>query len=152
MITLIAAMNKTHTIGLDGKMPWHKPEDLKHFKNYTMGKTVLMGRKTFEGLPTKLKGRNILIVSKNPAYDNRIDDLVSYLKNDQETDELIIAGGGEIYRIAIDFADRIVLSLIEDNDVMGDTFFPNIDLEKFELINDEKKETFRLLTYQRKEE
>ena len=152
MITLVAAMNNKNTIGLNGQMPWHKPEDLKHFKNYTMGKTVLMGRKTFEGLPGKLRGRHILIVSQNPSYEDRIDDLKNYLENYKEDEELIVAGGGEVYRQALDYANKIVLSLIDDNDVEGDTFFPEIDANELYLESDEKKDTFRLLTYFRKEE
>lgn len=151
MITLIAAMNEKRTLGLNGKMPWHNPEELQHFKNYTMHKTVLMGRKTYEGLPKKLVGRNILIVSRNKKYEDGVTDLNEFLKNYQNTEEeLIVAGGGEIYNKSLKYADKIVLSIILKNDVVGDTFFPEIDEDLFEIKKIEKFETFKCITYIRK--
>lgn len=147
MITLIAAMNKKRTIGLKGKMPWHNPEDLKHFKNYTMGKTLFMGRKTYEGLPKKLKGRNIKVVSN--TLDGGVKNFPNILKQGFD-EEVIIAGGGEIYKLSLPYADKIVLSIIHDNDVLGDTFFPKIP-SSFKLTEETIYDTFTLLTYERKE-
>ena len=152
MITLVVAINNTRTIGLDGKMPWHNPEDLQHFKNYTMHKTLLMGRKTFEGLPKKLHGRNILVVTRQADYEGAVLDLNNFLETHQNTpEEIIVAGGGEIYQIAMDYAEKIVLSII-DNDVKGDTFFPEIDPTQFEVEETKQYETFKCITYTRKEE
>lgn len=147
MITLIAAMNKHRTIGLDGEMPWRNPEDLKHFKEYTMGKTVVMGRVTYEGLPKALNGRHLKVVSKDPQYD--IDDLNKYLKETHD-EEVIIAGGGQIYDLALEHADRLVISIIHDNEVIGDTFFPTINEADFELISETIHNTFTLKVYERK--
>ena len=147
MITLIAAMNNKRTIGLKGKMPWHNPEDLKHFKNYTMGKTLFMGRKTYEGLPNKLKGRNIKVVSN--TLNGGIKNFLDILKNSFD-EEVIIAGGGEIYKLSLPYADKIVLSIIHDNDVLGDTFFPKIP-SSFKLYEETVYDTFTLQTYMRKE-
>lgn len=153
MITLIAAMNEKRTLGLDGKMPWHNPEDLNHFKNYTMHKTILMGRKTVEGLPKLLKGRNLRVVSRSDAYENNIPDLKKFLEENKDTqEEIIVAGGGEIYEAAMPFADKIVLSIILDNEVEGDTFFPEISEDDFEIKTIEKFETFKCITYRRKRE
>ncbi|NLW15967.1 MAG: dihydrofolate reductase [Erysipelothrix sp.] len=153
MLTLVVACNKHRTIGLDGKMPWHAPEDLKHFKNYTMGKKVVMGRKTFNGLPKKLIGRDMYIVSRTPQGENSITDFNAFLQENKDTkEEIIIAGGGEIYKMALPFADKIVLSIIKDNDVVGDTFFPEIDTNVFEIESKEIFETFDCITYTRKDD
>ena len=148
MISIIAAMNKFGTLGLDGVMPWHAPEDLKLFKEYTMGKTLVMGRKTFEGLPVKLRGRNILIVSRDKDKTD-IDNLEEYLINHKE-DELVIAGGGEIYKQALPFVDRLVLSFIKNNDIIGDTFFPKFDINEFEIVSRVEYDKFTHIIYERR--
>lgn len=147
MITLIAAMNAYRTIGLKGSMPWRNSEDLKHFKNYTMGKTVVMGRVTYEGLPNKLDGRNILVVSRDERYD--IHDLKAFLEK-PHYEEVVIAGGGQIYELALPYADRLVISVIHDNDVVGDTFFPKINNHDFNLVSETVHNTFTLKVYERK--
>lgn len=152
MISCIAAMNHHGTLGLDGQMPWHNPEDLKHFKSYTMGKTLVMGRKTFEGLPKKLQGRNILIVSKHLEGEHIISDLEKFLiKNRNNQEEIVIAGGGEIYKAALPYCDRLVLSFINDNDIIGDTFFPNFNQEEYNIINRKEFSSFIQITYERKD-
>lgn len=148
MITLIAAMNKHRTLGLNGTMPWRNREDLQHFKDYTMNKTVVMGRVTYEGLPKKLEGRNIFVVSRDEKYD--IQDLKRYLEGDFD-EEIVVAGGGEIYKEAIQYADKLVISIIHDNDVIGDTFFPEIDLTVFNKTKSVKFKTFTLEIYKRKD-
>lgn len=148
MITLIAAMNKHRTLGLNGTIPWRNREDLQHFKDYTMNKTVVMGRVTYEGLPKKLEGRNIFVVSRDEKYD--IQDLKRYLEGDFD-EEIVVAGGGEIYKEAIQFADKLVISIIHDNDVIGDTFFPEIDLTVFNKTKSVKFKTFTLEIYKRKD-
>lgn len=152
MISLIVAINEKRTIGLKGVIPWRNPEDLKHFKNYTMGKKVVMGRKTFEGLPKKLKGREIYVVSRKIDDENNINDLKSFLESYKDSnEEIVVAGGGEIYAQAMDYADKIVLSIILDNDVIGDTFFPDIDENIFTIKNQTVYDTFKCITYERKD-
>ena len=141
-------MNKHRTLGLNGTMPWRNREDLQHFKDYTMNKTVVMGRVTYEGLPKKLEGRNIFVVSRDEKYD--IQDLKRYLEGDFD-EEIVVAGGGEIYKEAIQFADKLVISIIHDNDVIGDTFFPEIDLTVFNKTKSVKFKTFTLEIYKRKD-
>lgn len=148
MLVVIAAMNKHRTIGLDGTMPWHCPEDLKFFKKITMGQTLIMGRKTYEGLPKVLKGRHILQVSRS---DGDISDLDGFLKQHERSDDVVfVAGGGEVYRAALAYASTIYLSII-DNDVIGDTFFPEIgdDYKRTDTI---AFETFQLQVFKKEGE
>lgn len=136
MITLILARSNNNVIGLKGKLPWRMPSDLKHFKNMTMGKTLVMGRKTYDALP-KLKGRNIIVMTRDP--DLRIDGVttvtsIENIKLIAEHEEIFIAGGSEIYDLFIPICDRIHLSEI-DFDVDGDAFGPEINEGEFTEVN-----------------
>lgn len=145
MLAIVAAINSKGTLGLDGVMPWHCPEDLKFFKRLTMGSTLLMGRKTFDGLPKVLKGRNILKVSR---HEGDVNDLQSFLVEHKDSVETIfVAGGGQIYAESMPFVTKIYLSIINDN-VVGDTFFPEID-DSFKLSETIPFETFTLKIYER---
>lgn len=149
MISLIVAVNKNGTIGLYGSMPWRNKEDLQHFRNTTMGKTVVMGRKTVDGLPKKLDGRRILTVSKNLTGHSVIQDFESFLKDHaNDTEEIFVAGGGLIYKQAFPYANRVYLSIIED-DTIGDTFFDLEKLNEFKLIKETKYDTFILKEFER---
>lgn len=146
MLVMIAAMNQNRTLGLNGSMPWHCPEDLKFFKRMTMGETLIMGRKTYDGLPKVLKGRNILKVSRS---EGDISDLAQYLKDHETSSETIfVAGGGEVYKAAMPYAQKIYLSIIKD-EIMGDTFFPEIDASEYTLSDTVAFETFTLEIYER---
>ena len=145
MLVMIAAVNKNNTLGLDGSMPWHCPEDLKFFKRMTMNQTLLMGRKTYEGLPKVLKGRNILQVSRKFG---EIKDLEAFLMEHQKDEkEIFVAGGGEVYKAAMPYAKKIYLSRINDETV-GDTFFPDISSD-YQLSDKIPFETFTLEIYER---
>lgn len=149
MITMIVAVNNNGTIGLDGVMPWRNKEDLQHFKSSTMGKIVVMGRKTIEGLPKTLEGRFVKMVSKTNSGDDIINDFESYLKVHEKSDEdIYVAGGGNVYQQAFPYAKRVLLSVI-DNDTIGDTFFDLKKLDDFRLVKETKYETFKLLEFER---
>lgn len=149
MLVLIAAANKHGTIGLEGSMPWHNPEDLKHFRATTLNHKLLMGRKTVMGLPKKLDKRDIYVVTRNADIPNAVTDLKAFLEAHEASDEVIyVAGGGEIYAQCLPYAKRIVLSIIDD-DTVGDTFFPRIDSNEFKLIAEEERESFKLMIYER---
>lgn len=148
MIVLIAAMNNKRTIGLNGTMPWHNREDLQHFRKTTLNQKLLMGRKTYEGLPQKLDKRDIYIVSRNPDIENAVHDLHTFLRDFDKNETLFVAGGGEIYQESMKYADKIVLSIIDD-DTLGDTFFPHIDDRMFKLVSTDVFDTFKLETYER---
>ncbi len=129
IISMIAAMTQDRVIGLNGDMPWHLPDDLKFFKAKTTGKPVIMGRKTFESIGSRpLPNRSNVVISRNPELSipnvevfSSIEQALGRYKNEPE---VIIMGGGELYRQMLLKADRLYLTLIDAN-IEGDTFFPD---------------------------
>ena len=125
-ITLIAAMGKNRVIGMNGRMPWHIPAELQHFKMATMGKTIVMGRKTWQAIGRPLPGRQNIVVSRNPDFHAEGVDLATSLEDAvamSENDEVMIIGGGQLYALALPLAKRLVLTLI-DIEPEADTWFP----------------------------
>lgn len=112
-LTLMAAADLEWGIGVDGKLPWHLPEDLKRFRARTMGKAVVMGRKTVETLPTSLPGRRILTLTRSPLGFGQHDlaGLLTALAS--ETDEVIVAGGGEVYRALLPYCNRAEITRVK---------------------------------------
>lgn len=155
MITLIAAVNKHMLLGKDNNMPWHVKEDLRYFKCQTLHKELLMGRKTFESLPTILKDRTIYVLTKQRDYvveaDNvhvihTIEPLIdAYLHSEKE---LMVAGGGMVYSLMMPYAHKLLISVIDD-DQHGDVYFPNIDQKQFTLKQIIDMKTFSLREYVR---
>ncbi len=136
-IAMIAAMAKDRIIGADNDMPWHLPADLKHFKATTLGKAVIMGRKTYESIGRALPGRPNIVITSNENYslsDATVVDspesafeVAKALSNDSgESDEVMIIGGGTIYQSFLDKADTLYLTHI-DLSVEGDTRFPDYE-------------------------
>jgi dihydrofolate reductase len=129
-IVLVAAMAQGRVIGMAGGMPWHLPADLKHFKAVTLGHPVVMGRRTFESIGRALPGRlNIVVSRSRPSLPDGVvlaDSLDSALAACGDVEEIMLIGGGEIYRQALDRATRLELTLI-DAAIEGDTFFPEFD-------------------------
>ena len=136
-IAMIAAMAKNRIIGADNDMPWHLPADLKHFKAITLGKAVIMGRKTYESIGRALPGRPNIVITSNADYslsDATVVDspesafeVAKALSPEQsENDEVMIIGGGTIYQSFLDKADTLYLTHI-DLDVDGDTQFPDYE-------------------------
>jgi dihydrofolate reductase len=128
MISLIVAMAHNRVIGKDNGMPWHLPADLKHFKAVTLGKPVIMGRKTFESIGKALPKRRNLVVSRNPDYQapgcEVIHSLEAALALVKDVPEVCIIGGAQLFEEALPQADRLYLTFI-DLHVEGDTFFPD---------------------------
>lgn len=124
-ITLIAAHDPKLVIGKDGELPWHYPEDLKHFKKTTMGETIVMGRGVFEELNEKpLPGRTNIVLSTTRNYD-QVDTYTSLekaLKN-LNTSEVFIIGGGVLYRETLPQAHRLIITEVKEKHD-GDTYFP----------------------------
>lgn len=128
-IAMIAAMAKNRVIGLDNDMPWHLPDDLKFFKATTMGKPVIMGRKTFESIGSKpLPNRANYVISRQSDFKTNgatlcasVDAALAELSNQ---DEVIIMGGGQLYNMMLPKADKLYLTLI-DTELAGDTLFPD---------------------------
>ena len=154
MITLIAAMDEERVIGYEGSIPWHIKEDLQHFKEATLNKPVIMGRKTYESLKGPLSDRLNIVVSSNPNYLQEhpevrvIQDLGSFLKRIQKEEaEYMIIGGASIYQESLPYADKIILSLIKGKHD-GDTFFPEFE-SSFKLESQISKGDFSVLIYKR---
>ena len=128
-ISMIAAMAHDRVIGLDNQMPWHLPADLAHFKRVTLGKPVLMGRKTFESIGRPLPGRRNLVISRNLDYQADGVEMVSSVEvalarlQGEGVEELMVIGGGYLYEQLLPRADRLYLTRI-DLAVEGDTCFP----------------------------
>jgi len=137
-IAMIAAMANNRVIGKDNKMPWHLPEDLRHFKAMTLSKPVVMGRKTFESIGRPLPGRHNIVISRNSQLSidgvtcvQSFDDAVAAAGN---CDEIVVIGGGQLYQQLLPKADILYLTLI-DLDVDGDTLFPYWDDGSWQLQN-----------------
>ena len=127
-ISLIVAMDENRVIGLDNQMPWHLPADLKHFKSVTMGKPIVMGRKTFESIGRPLPGRENVVLTRSQDYQpegvtvcHSKDELLSRL---QSYEEVMIIGGGNIYQQFLQEAETLYLTQIHAS-FNGDTFFPD---------------------------
>lgn len=143
MLTFVWTEDENQLIGQANKLPWHLPADLKHFKTVTVGDAVLMGRKTYEGLPIKpLPNRRNIILTRNKDYVapgaevfHSKEAILSAVDTDQQT--LHIIGGGEIYRLFIDEVDELYQTVIE-GDFEGDTYFPTLDFSEFELLSEKE--------------
>ncbi|MDZ4729077.1 MAG: dihydrofolate reductase [Xanthomonadales bacterium] len=136
-ICLVAAMGRNRAIGLNGKMPWHLPGELQHFKATTMGKPIVMGRKTWESIGRPLSGRQNIVISRNSDYPQDGFDLCASLQQAVETangTEIMVIGGGELYKQALPLAQRMVLSLV-DCAPAADTFFPAWDAAQWQELS-----------------
>lgn len=128
-ISIIAAMAKNRVIGCRNALPWNLPEDLRHFRNLTMGHHILMGRKTYESIGKPLPGRTSVVISGNADFPGAIrafsiENALEFCSG--RDDEVFFVGGGDIYRQAMPLADRIYLTEIMQ-DFEGDAHFPEID-------------------------
>jgi len=124
LITLIWAQSADGVIGADGTLPWHVPEDMERFRDLTMGDTVVMGRRTWESLPSKfrpLPGRRNVVVTRDPSYSAPGAEVVTSLARALRTsDDVWVGGGAQIYADALAHADRLLITDV-DTHVDGDT-------------------------------
>lgn len=145
-------------MGKDNKMPWHIKEDLAYFKKMTMGKAMVMGRKTFESIGKALPGRLTVIVTRNTEYKAEGAQVVQDFEKaiqiaSHYADEVMVIGGGEIFNLALPIADRLYVTLIE-KPYEGDTFFPNygeewqVVEESEEKVNDDGTR-YKFLVYEK---
>ena len=134
MITLIAAIGRNNELGFKNKLLWNIPEDMKHFKSYTMGKVVIMGRKTYASIGKELPGRRNIIVSSLNASNIGISahSIESALSVEHCYNELVVIGGASIYNQTIELADKLVITHV-DAEFEADVFFPEIDLTKWKI-------------------
>lgn len=145
VISLVVAAATNNVIGKAGVMPWHLPNDLKHFKNVTWGLPVVMGRKTFDSLGKPLAGRRNIVITRQDDWNadgaiavKNMDDAL-FLVKESDAKEAMIIGGGEIFRMVFDKAKRIYLTRVEA-EPEGDTFFPPIDPDQWQLVSQKNYE------------
>ena len=141
VITIIAAISENRVLGKDNKLIWHLPEDLKRFKQFTSGHSIIMGRKTFESLPKALPDRHNIVVTKNKEFSAEgvtvCHSLVEAINASGDDLQPFIIGGGQIYQLAIELADKIELTKIFKS-FEGDVFFPKIDSKLWHLDKEEQ--------------
>lgn len=142
IISIIVAMASNRVIGRDNRLPWHLPADLKHFKAVTMGKPMVMGRRTWESLPGLLPGRRHIVITRNEHYSAEGAELAHSLEQALavagEVEEVMIVGGAKLYAQALPLADRLYLTLV-DIEVEGDAFFPPIDETDWKEVSNEAR-------------
>ena len=156
MFSLIVAISQNNCIGAGNKLPWNIPEDLKHFKDLTRGKTCLMGQKTFESilgyLGKPLPGRQTVVLSKDPNFQQpagvrvfgSLDEAWEKLKNE----DVFVCGGASIYAQTVNRVDTLYITHV-DQVVNGDAFFPEIDKTIWKEVEREDHEGFSFVRYQK---
>lgn len=142
MISIVVAMDKNRVIGKNNQLPWHLPADLAFFKKVTMGKAIVMGRKTHESIGRPLPGRENIILTKNKDYQaegctiiHSIDDVFDLEKT--ENGEVCVIGGAEIFKEVLNCSDRLYITEI-DHEFEGNTFFPPLKDSDWMLVSKEK--------------
>ena len=161
-LSIIVILSSNNVIGRDNKLPWHMPADLKRFKTLTMGHHVLMGRKTFNEIQKPLPGRVNVVITRDPhfgaegvAIARSVDEAISKAEAAGDS-EIILVGGGEIFRQVIHRADRMYVTRIHA-EIEGDTTFPDFDdVNEWQLVDAEHFEAdeknaypYSFLTYER---
>ena len=155
MLALISAISQNNCIGIKNQLPWNLPEDLKHFKNITDGKTILMGRNTWLSLPEKfrpLPNRKNIVISYDPIPDlpnnvlfyNNLNEALEKQKNE----EVFVIGGGMMYKQTIDRADTLYITHVH-RVVDGDVFFPEINMNIWQEVEREKHAEFDFVIYKK---
>lgn len=160
-VTIIAIVASNGAIGKDGDQPFHISADFKHFKAVTLGKPVVMGRRTFEALPGgALPGRRNIVITRNGEWSapgvETAASLERALAMCADVPEVMIIGGGEIYRSAMPLADRLMITRVDAAVEDADTFFPEIATGEWALVEESdtmtdprSSHTFRFVTYDR---
>ena len=135
-ISIIVAASANNVIGLAGGLPWHLPEDLQRFKATTMGKPMIMGRATFESIGRALPGRRSIVLTRQEDFEADSCDIVptvdAAIESAGDVDEVMVIGGGEIYRQFLPLADRIYLTRVQA-EINGDTRFPELDMQEWDV-------------------
>lgn len=163
-ISLIVAAAKNNVIGINNELPWHLPQDLRYFKSQTLGKPIIMGRKTFESIGKPLPGRLNIVMTRqlNWHFDdicvaNSFDEakiLAESVALSSGADEIMVIGGAELYKAALPIATRIYLTRV-DVSPAGDAFFPDISSNEWSLLCDQPGDEdapipHKFLIYERK--
>lgn len=143
MLSIIVAMGKNHEIGKENKLIWHLPADLKRFQEITSGKTIIMGRKTFESLGRVLPNRKHIVLTKNQDFSYE-DPMVEIITDKKEIEpyivsreEVFVIGGASIYQMLMPYVQKMYITQIEET-FEADTFFPEIKEAEWKMIAREK--------------
>ena len=141
LISIIVAMSENNVIGKDNDLPWRLSNDLKWFKANTTGKPIVMGRKNYESIGRPLPGRHNIIVTRDESYAVEgatvVHSLEAALHAAQKTHEVMIIGGGEIYKQALPLVNKLYLTRVHAN-IDGDVFFPELNWEEWQMKSEEK--------------
>jgi len=136
IISIIVAMDKNNLIGQKSQIPWHIPSELQRFRSLTMGKPIVMGRKTHESIGRILDGRDNIILTSNKRYFKQgvivYNNLERVFKDFSQHKEIIIIGGSEIYKLALPFVNKLYITYVEGS-YSGDTWFPEFSLDNWSL-------------------
>ena len=139
-ISLIAALDRNGVIGEGGKIPWRLPADLRYFKRVTMGKPLVMGRKTYESIGRPLPGRQNIVLTRQRDFEapgcTVVHSVEEALAAAGDAEEVMVAGGGSVYRQFLSCADRLYLTFV-DTTAEGDTTFPHFDRGRWQLVFEE---------------
>lgn len=143
-VTLIAAMDRNRTIGIGNKLPWRLPAEMAFFTKSTLGKTVLMGRKTFESLPKPLKDRRNVVLTRQNDFHPEGCEVIHSMEEALERmkdDELVVIGGADIYAQFLPYADKILLTEVDVEIEGGDAFFPAFSESEWKLVESESRDS-----------
>ena len=135
-LSLIVAMDENRLIGNDNQLPWHLPADLAFFKSTTMGKPIIMGRKTFDSIGRPLPGRRNIIITRNPDFSadgcEIVNDIDSALERCSDQDELMLIGGASLYEQIMTRVNNMYITQVHHT-FEGDTWFPEFDLAEWKI-------------------
>lgn len=136
-LTMIAAIARNYGIGKNGKLLWHLPADMAFFRKMTLGKTVLMGRKTYESIGRPLINRKNIVLTHQDISIEGVS-IIHHLKDIENTSEdIMVIGGEKIYELCMPLAKKLIITEV-DAELEADTFFPKINLNQFKCISAEK--------------
>ena len=143
--SLIVAVSRNGVIGIDNQLPWHLPEDLKYFKSVTMGKPLIMGRKTYDSIGRPLPGRTNIVVTRDQGWHAEGVEVARSLQQAMtlgrlacarsEAGEIMVIGGEQIYQLTLPAADRLYITEVQA-EVEGDAFFPPLDHSQWQQISE----------------
>ena len=135
-LALIVAMDENRLIGNDNQLPWHLPADLAFFKRTTMGKPIIMGRKTFDSIGRPLPGRRNIVITRNPEFSAEgceiVNDIDTALANCSDHDELMLIGGASLYQQILTRVNSMYITRVH-HCFEGDTWFPEFDLSEWKV-------------------
>lgn len=150
-ISLIAAASENNVIGNHGNIPWNIPEDLQHFRTITLGKPIVMGRKTYQSIGHPLPKRRNIVITRQKDFKAEGCEVVGSLEDalqvaGKDSEEVFVIGGGEIYREALPKADRVYLTRVHAT-IEGDAYFPEFHPEHWNEVSRERREGNPSWTY-----